>query len=117
MRPFDQKFKPVAQETLERGIPYVSQLFRIYNYAWGIVAESYRDEIIENRVGARLVSGLFEYQDRVYGKVSFRRHASRFQVGLAYILSYGWIFILIYLFFYIVHDFVLFREFAQAKRG
>lgn len=116
-RSFDRNFKRIGEGFFEEGIPLFSLGFRVIGFAWDIVLQPYRHKKIKNRLAERFVKGHFQHQEKIYGKVDFRKDASRFQVVLAYLLTYGMIFIGVYAALYLFHDLILFREFTQVKRG
>lgn len=116
-RPFGRRFKRIGEGVFEKGIPFFSWGFRVTGFAWNIVLQPYRQKEMRNRLAARFIKGRFKYQERIYGNVNFRKEASPFQIVLAYVLTYGMIFFLLYVYLFLIHDFVFFREFAKARRG
>jgi len=90
-RPFDRRFKRIGIETIERGGPYGPGI-RTLGYAADIVLEPWRGKKIKNRALARYVNGRFQYQARMFGSVNFRKAATRFQIGVAYFITYGMVY-------------------------
>lgn len=82
VRPLDKRLPPMDQYLMERGVPYLSLMFRLGGYVLGVILQPYRGKGKRGLLG-RLTRGRFEYQDAVYGaKVNFRHYLNRYQIWL-----------------------------------
>ncbi|WLQ16124.1 hypothetical protein O5O45_09375 [Hahella aquimaris] len=116
VRPFDKKFE-MKNIILERGIFYGSFVVRLTNYVHGIVFEPYRGKL-SNPIAKRLIDGKFEYQDRLYEKrINMRSSANSLQIALSYILIASTIVMIVGVIPLIIHNFILYPEFAAARGG
>ncbi len=116
VRPFDRKFE-IKHYTLEKGIFYVSFLMRLFNYVTGILLQPYKKRPLKG-IAKRFVRGRFDYQWGVYEKsINFRAHASNFQIRLCYLMYYSTIIFFLGLPALLVHNFILYPEFATARGG
>ncbi|WP_020410084.1 hypothetical protein [Hahella ganghwensis] len=114
VRPFDKKFE-MKNVIFEKGIFYGSFISRLTNYTHGIVFQPYRGKL-SNRLMKRLVDGKFKYQDRLYEKkIDMRSYANRFQIGLCYLLVGSTIIMVVGIIPFLIHDFILYPEFAAAR--
>ncbi|ABC30351.1 hypothetical protein HCH_03611 [Hahella chejuensis KCTC 2396] len=116
VRPFDKKFE-IRQYTLEKGIFYLSFLIRLFNYVSGILLQPYKGRPLKG-LAKRFVEGRFNYQKSVYRKsINFRAHASRFQIGLCYVLVVSTVIMFGGLIPLLIHNFILYPDFAAARGG
>ncbi|AZZ92288.1 hypothetical protein EUZ85_16755 [Hahella sp. KA22] len=116
VRPFDKKFE-IQEFTLEKGIFYVSFLIRLFNYVSGILLQPYKGRPLKG-LAKRFVDGRFNYQKSVYRKtINFRAHASSFQIGLCYVLVVSTVIMFGGLIPLLIHNFILYPEFAAAHGG
>ncbi|ABC30350.1 hypothetical protein HCH_03610 [Hahella chejuensis KCTC 2396] len=116
VRPFDKKFE-IKYYTLEKGIFYVSFLMRLFNYVAGILVQPYKDKPLKG-LAQRFVNGRLGYQERVYKKtVNFRAHASGFQISLCYIMLISTVILFVGVIPLLIHDFILYPDFAAARNN
>lgn len=112
VRPLDKRLPPMDQYLMERGVPYLSLMFRLGGYVLGTVLQPYREKGKRGLLG-RLTRGRFEYQDAAFGKkVNFRQYLSRPQIWLCHFFAWYVVFWFLFMvFFVIVFKLILHRQF------
>lgn len=114
-RPFDREFT-IKYYTIEKGPWFIGPGIRLAHYVFGIVLQSFRYKDIKSKLFSEIVKRRFAYQDKMYGTViDFRQHASKMQLILVYIFWYGTIVLFIAAILLLLHNFILYPEFAKAK--
>ncbi|WP_241567061.1 hypothetical protein [Hahella sp. KA22] len=102
---------------LERGIFYGSFIVRLTNYVHGIVFEPYRGKL-SNSIAKRLIDGKFGHQDQLYEKkINMRSSANPLQIVLSYILVASTIVMIGGMIPLLIHNFILYPEFAAARNS
>lgn len=116
VRPFDKKFE-MKNIVLERGIFYGSFIVRLTNYVHGIVFEPYRGKL-SNPIARKLIDGKFGHQDQLYEKrINMRSSANPLQIVLSYILVASTIVMVGGMIPLLIHNFILYPDFAAAHGG
>jgi hypothetical protein len=114
-RPFDKKFK-LINYTIEKGVPIYSAGLRTFGTAQGILLQPYRDKPFSNRFLSEIVRRRFVYQDQLYGgRINLRESATRFQIFAAKFLWLGILICVIAMILFLIHNFILYPEFAKAR--
>ncbi len=113
-RPFDKKFA-LQYYVLEKGLWHVSIGIRLWNYFLGIFLQPYRSRKIKDKLVSKFVTGRFNYQDRIYGKViDFRAGATKWQIMLANLMVIGGVLFLVFFILFAFHHFILYPELGKA---
>ncbi len=114
-RPYDKKYE-VKYYIFEKGMLWVSPGLRLVNYTGGILLQPYRYKKIKNKLLKRIVKGLFEHQDKLYGEViDFRKEATRLQIIISIIMWAGFVLAIFSGFLFVFHNFILYPEVGRAS--
>ena len=114
-RPFDKKFE-LKYYTIEKDTWWIGPGVRLVHYTAGILLQPYRNKKINNKLFKRIVTGRFDYQDRLYGKViDFRKQATNSQIVISVVMWVGAALLLITIFLVVFHNFILYPEVGKAS--